>query len=87
MLLKNITRKEDKNPLNYLYNKTKFSIIKDIINKNIPNILNTLNLYMVEENYTSKLIIEFKKTILYLINITYSKDKNAKTNIALPNMT
>lgn len=87
MLLKNITLTEDKNPLNYLYNKTKFSIIKDIINKNIPNILNTLNLYMVEENYTSKLIIEFNKTILYLINITYSKDKNAKTNIALPNMT
>lgn len=86
LLLKNVTITEDKNPLNYLYNKNKFSIIKDIINKNIPNILNTLNLYMSQDNYTDKLVIELKKSLIYLSNLTYFKDKNSKTILSLPNL-
>ena len=82
--LKNVTITEDKNSINYQYDNNDFRQIKDIVHKNIPNVLNTINMYIEEEKYTKELIKEFKKSIQYLCNITFSKNKKSITNIANP---
>lgn len=71
------------NPLNSTWGEIEFIEIKDIINKNIPNIINTINLYFDEEEHFKSLLTEFKNSCLYFSNLIQGKDKKAKTNIAL----
>lgn len=73
----------DKNPLNGKYNDNDFVTIKDLINKNLPDILNTIKIYMEQEDKMQLLVDEFKKSIKYISNIVEGKNKKNNENIAI----
>ena len=67
------------------YNNHSFTSIKDIINKHITEISNTLKLYMEDKDRVLILVEEFKKSIMYINNIYNNKPKRSKTNLAINN--
>lgn len=74
---------EIKNPLLALYNDKEFSYIKDIINKYVSEISNTLKIYMDNDSKIDILIVEFKKSLLYISNICQGRNKKDESNIAI----
>lgn len=77
--LDNINTKEL--PSTTIYNAYTFDEIKDTINRNIPDIINTIRLYIEEETNIENFINEFKKSITYIYNIHNELDKKNETNI------
>lgn len=67
------------------YNNHNFTTIKDIINKYITEITNTLKLYMEDKDRVLIIVEEFKKSIMYINNIYNNKPKRSKTNLAINN--
>ncbi|MBQ8193644.1 MAG: hypothetical protein IJZ46_06200, partial [Bacilli bacterium] len=78
--LKNI--KINKDELEYVFNEHNFSEIKDLINRYIPDIINTLNMYMDNDKNLLEFIEEFKKSIQYIVNLTRGLNKKDNLNIA-----
>ena len=66
------------------YDEVEFNEIKDIVNKNIPEIMNTLRIYIETKEQQEILIEEFKKSIQYISNIYNSYPKKENNNIAIP---
>ena len=77
--LNNIVPKEL--PSKTIYNAYTFDEIKDTINKYIPDIINTIRLYIEEETNIEDFIKEFTKSLQYLHNINNNKDKKDINNI------
>ena len=67
-------------PDKIMFNTIAFKEIKDIINKNIPDIKKTLEIYMDKKIDT--LLEEFKKSMQYIANKLTNNNKKAKINIA-----
>lgn len=74
---------KNKNPLDASYNGKHFNEIKDIINRNIPDILNTIKIYMEQEDKMNLIIEEFRKSLRYISNIVEDEDKKEDCNIAI----
>ena len=68
-------------PSKTIYNAYSFDEIKDTINRYIPDIINTVRLYIEEETNIEDFIKEFKKSIIYLYNINNKLDKKSDVNI------
>ena len=81
--LKNVDFKDFNDILLTEYNSINFSTIKDLINQYIPLISSTLSIYMSEITKKDELIEEFKKSIMYISNLLFKKDKKQISNIAL----
>ena len=81
--LDNINFKEDKNPLNALYNNNEFTNIKQIINKYNELINKGLELSINDEDKNKDLVLEFTKSLRYLNNLINNKNRNTKTNLAI----
>ena len=77
----NITIKQ--NILDIEFNNNSFYDIKDLINTYLPEIINTLKIYMEKEDKFKIIIKEFSKSLLYLSNLLNNQDKKRKSNIAL----
>ncbi|MGN0967242.1 MAG: hypothetical protein ACI4OP_06695 [Candidatus Coprovivens sp.] len=77
--LNNIVPKEL--PSKTIYNAYTFDEIKDTINRYIPDIINTIRLYIEEETNIEDFIKEFTKSLQYLHNIVNKKDKKDINNI------
>ncbi len=71
------------NLIDSIYNGITFNEIKDLVNRNIPDIMNTLKIYMEQEDKLDILIEEFKKSLTYLSNILEGVPKKENTNIAI----
>lgn len=66
-------------------NNINFDTIKDLINQYIPLIINTLQIYITEDEQRKNLVSEFKKSLLYLSNLINNKEKKDSLNICLFN--
>ena len=84
--LKNISFKESNSPLNAIYNKKSFQEIKDIVNRYIPDICNTIKMYIEDDQKILELVSEFRKSMQYISNICQGKDMKANLNIAINNI-
>ena len=82
ILLKKLTI-NNYNPLECQFNNNEFGNIKDLINKYIPDIINSLNIYMEQEDKIVDLISEFKKSLSYISNLVLGRNKKEIINIAL----
>ena len=71
------------NILDIDFNNNSFYDIKDLINTYLPEIINTLKIYMEKEDKFKIIIKEFSKSLLYLSNLLNNQDKKRKSNIAL----
>jgi len=71
------------NPLSATYNGKTFREIKDIINSYIPEIKNTLSIYMDNEDKIDIIVNEFKKSFQYITNLVEGRDKKAKMNLII----
>lgn len=71
------------NPLNATYNGKSFREIKDIINSYIPEIRNTLSIYMDDPEKIEIIVNEFKKSFQYITNKVEGRDKKAKMNLII----
>ncbi len=58
-------------------------MIKDIINKYMPEVSKTMAIYMDNGERQEELLPEFIKSIRYLSNIYSGKDKKAENNFVL----
>ena len=72
-----------KSPIYAEYNNINFELIKDLINQYIPLISSTLNIYISDNERKKSLVEEFKKSILYISNISEGRPKKIKSNIAI----
>ncbi len=81
--LNNVTTVNTNSPLQALYNKKTFNNIKDIVNRYIPDVSNTLRIYMSDEQQIKNIIDEFKKSMTYIVNAISKQPIKQKNNIAL----
>lgn len=65
------------------YNNVNFETIKDLVNQYIPLVTSTLNIYMTESENKKSLVQEFKKSMLYVSNISQNRNKKENSNIAI----
>lgn len=72
--------------LEFSINDNNFDMIKDLVNQYIPLVINTLNIYMEDQRKKENIIIEFRKSLLYISNILSKNDKKENSNIALNNL-
>ena len=77
--LNNLVNKEL--PSKNIYNAYTFDEIKDTINRYIPDIINTIRLYIEEETNIEDFIMEFTKSLQYIHNVTNGIDKKDVNNI------
>ncbi len=71
------------NPLEATYNSYSFSTIKDMVNKNIVEVSDSLDYYMGSSDKAMELVGELRKSIRYIINICRGYNKSINSNIAL----
>ncbi len=71
------------NPLYIKFNTFTFEVIKDLINQFIPLVNDILNSYIELSGSKVTIIEEFKKSLLYLHNISLNIDKKHLSNISL----
>ncbi len=81
--LTNVKCSNNNSPLQALYNKKTFNNIKDIVNRYIPDVSNTLRIYMSDEQQIKNIIDEFKKSMTYIVNAISKQPIKQKNNIAL----
>lgn len=63
------------------YNNYEFSEIKDTINRYIPDIINTIRMYIEEDENIKEFIKEFKNSLQYIYNVNNNISKKDKINI------
>lgn len=66
-----------------LINDINFEMIKDLVNQYIPLVINSLNIYMENDEQKENIIIEFKKSLMYISNILENNNKKEESNLAL----
>ena len=77
--LNNVSPKEL--PSKSIYNAYSFDEIKDTINRHIPDIINTIRLYIEEETNIEEFVKEFKKSLQYIYNVNNNLIKKEENNI------
>lgn len=77
--LNNVSPKEL--PSKSIYNAYSFDEIKDTINRHIPDIINTIRLYIEEETNIEEFVKEFKKSLQYIYNVNNNLIKKEDNNI------
>ncbi len=75
----------ENNYIDIKYNNINFDTIKDLINQYIPLIINTLQIYMNEDDQKDKLVLEFRKSLIYISNLINNREKKEFVNICLFN--
>ena len=71
------------NPILAEYDGVNFEAIKDLINQYIPLVSATLSIYLTDKEQHKKIVEEFRKSLLYISNISQNRNKKANSNIAI----
>ena len=81
--LKKVKKTTTNSPLQAMYNNKTFNNIKDVVNRYIPDVSNTIRIYMENDEKIKTLIAEFKKSMSYIANAINGQQVKNKINIAL----